>query len=167
MNSVQYPGSPRPVYPARPPGAMHSGHPINYITIHAQLYFAHPHPQVFRHIYLALLAFPPPLLLPFPPAPPVLRRPRLGRRGVGRGDVSVTPISSTRTFYISLVAACIAPRPPTHPFVLRTFSHVYSVPLQPTSLSHRPFLGPVICLIVYREHYLFVILYLFCNLRVV
>lgn len=149
MNSVQYPGSPRPVYPARPPGAMHSGHPINYITIHAQLYFAHPHPQVFRHIYLALLAFPPPLLLPFPPTPPFLRtRPSSpGTAGCGEGGRLRRPdIIYSNLLYLSRCCLhCSAP--PDTPIctayfftrVQRTFATHLSLPPpipRPRNLSY-------------------------------
>ena len=134
--------------------------PLEYITSIAQLYFAHPHPTGVPS-YNSLFSLSAPLHYIYT---------RNSTSSLPLAFRSLSPPSLLLAFYIAccLLDCCCCSRP----FVLRTPFHTCTAyqpfanppPVGPPSL---PFLGPVICLIVYRAHYLFVILYLFCNLRVV
>ena len=162
MNPVNYPPGLPFVSPPRV-GTMHSGlTSLEYITSIAQLYFAIPRIHRCSSYITRSSRF-------LTPAPCTIHTqcpyivPCLSKSLITHTSVISTPYYSP---FISLAARA----PTTVPIcyiVLRTL-HTCTA-YQPLQSRHLlpPFLGPVICLIVYRAHYLFVILYLFCNLRVV
>ncbi|KAI9059589.1 hypothetical protein FKP32DRAFT_1125384 [Trametes sanguinea] len=125
MNPVQYP-LPVSFSPPRSLWARHAFRASTILPSIAQLYFAHPHPNRCFVILLALLAFRlSHLLSPSPPLPPFLLLP-------------LTRYHLLELF-ISLLT-CTAPHP--NPICTAYSSHLYSVPLQPLSLSLSPIPRP-------------------------